>query len=413
MQIKQVEFNTIAASFGALAERSAKLHRYLAATSRSYWRRDTWLADVHANVPHNESIGQIVFGMAKAVESYTKSRARWGAPIDEHGKETGAKPVVLFVVQENERNLFDQEILQYELLQRSVPVRFSTKLTNSYGILSVRRSFRQVQEQMQITPPDNTLRIPGLPGEQFPPHEVALIYYRAGYTPNDYTREADWETRIALERTSAIKCPSMALQLAGAKKVQQVLAEPGVLERFLLGPNQPDMGFGAGAGSLTPAHLATLRKTWVGLYPMDDSAAGKKAYELALRHADQFVLKPQREGGGNNIYRSAIPPALAQLAKEDREAKRTVSSKSGYILMELIHVPKNVRNLLVRSGQDVPVLTNVVSELGVYGVTIFGGGGRTQVNRFAGTLLRTKSEESDEGGVAIGISSVDTPLLVG
>jgi hypothetical protein len=34
-----------------------------------------------------------------------------------------------------------------------------------------------------------------------------------------------------LERSRAVKCPSIAYQLVGAKKVQQVLAEPGRLER--------------------------------------------------------------------------------------------------------------------------------------------------------------------------------------
>ena len=35
-----------------------------------------------------------------------------------------------------------------------------------------------------------------------------------------------------MERSRAIKCPSAALHLAGTKKVQQVLASPGVLERY-------------------------------------------------------------------------------------------------------------------------------------------------------------------------------------
>lgn len=34
-----------------------------------------------------------------------------------------------------------------------------------------------------------------------------------------------------LERSKAIKCPSAAVHLAGTKKVQQVLASPGKLER--------------------------------------------------------------------------------------------------------------------------------------------------------------------------------------
>ena len=37
-----------------------------------------------------------------------------------------------------------------------------------------------------------------------------------------------------MERSRAIKCPSAALHLAGTKKVQQVLASPGVLERYFM-----------------------------------------------------------------------------------------------------------------------------------------------------------------------------------
>jgi glutathione synthase len=62
-----------------------------------------------------------------------------------------------------------------------------------------------------------------------------------------------------------------------------------------------------------------------------------------------------------------------------------------------------VHNWLVRGGEGKPRLADVVSELGVYGVSLFGGkDGLSIVNRNAGTLLRTKGRESDEGGVAIG-----------
>lgn len=39
--------------------------------------------------------------------------------------------------------------------------------------------------------------------------------------------------RELLERSTAVQCPSVAYQLAGAKKVQQDLASPATLERFL------------------------------------------------------------------------------------------------------------------------------------------------------------------------------------
>jgi hypothetical protein len=64
-------------------------------------------------------------------------------------------------------------------------------------------------------------------GEQ----EVALVYYRAAYTPNDYFSEDEWSARLIIERSHAIKCPNIAYHLVGSKKVQQILAQPQVLER--------------------------------------------------------------------------------------------------------------------------------------------------------------------------------------
>ena len=189
----------------------------------------------------------------------------------------------------------------------------------------------------------------------------------------------------------------MALQLAGAKKIQQVLSEPGVLEDFLLSPDRPDVGL----GPVTQADVEKVRQTWIGLWPMDNSKLGQEAYQLALTESNRFVLKPQREGGGNNIYRSDIPAALETLA-EGQRAPGEPERKEGYILMELITPPAGVENWLVKGGESRARRADVVSELGVYGVMLFGDG-EEAVNHGVGTLLRTKGRESDEGGVAIGL----------
>lgn len=290
----------------------------------------------------------------------------------------------------------------------------------------IRHTFSELGKIAQVDPQSKNLSIPSSLAPDAPPTEIAVVYYRSAYTPNDYTTGAEWQTRILLEKSRSIKCPSMALQLAGAKKIQQVLAEPGVLEDFLLGPERPDVGFGAGAGSLTQRDVENLRKTWIGLWPMDDSPLGKEALELAQTQSDRFVLKPQREGGGNNIYRSDIPKALEELAAAPREQGEP-EKKEGYILMELIKPPEGVSNWLLRGGEGQARKADVVSELGIYGVGLFGGKAAENVNRQAGFLLRTKGRESDEGGVAIGeswcqvycrladdagISSIDSPLLV-
>ncbi|KAK8849378.1 glutathione synthetase [Kwoniella newhampshirensis] len=379
MEVKQVEFNTIAASFGALSQRAGEMHRYLHKATNSYYSVSPELAKAD-NFPANQPLKNIAAGLAEGWKAYGNDEA-----------------VVLFVVQDGERNVFDQKWLEYELLE-------------AHGIHAVRHTFSDLANLAQVDGTTKTLLLPSPLEPNSPPREVAVIYYRSAYTPTDYPSSDEWTTRLLLERSRAIKCPSMALQLAGAKKIQQVLCEPGVLEDFLLSPGRPDVGFGEGAGDLAQKDVDRLRQTWIGLLPMDNSPLGKEAYELATIHPERYVLKPQREGGGNNIYRENIPPYLAELANEPRQPGEP-EKKEAYILMELIEPPKGVCNWLVKGGENKARKADVVSELGVYGVMLFGEEGQA-VNNGAGTLLRTKGRESDEGGVAIGISSIDSPLLI-
>lgn len=95
-------------------------------------------------------------------------------------------------------------------------------------------------------------------------------------------KQQEWDGRLLAERSLAIKCPTVAYQLVGAKKVQQVLAAPGQLERFVKDPQS----------------AALLRASFTGLYPLDHTPEGLAAYEAALINSDDLVMKPQREGGG-------------------------------------------------------------------------------------------------------------------
>lgn len=49
--------------------------------------------------------------------------------------------------------------------------------------------------------------------------EVSVVYFRAGYTPADYPSEEAWRARLLVERSAALKCPTLGYQLAGTKKV--------------------------------------------------------------------------------------------------------------------------------------------------------------------------------------------------
>ena len=56
---------------------------------------------------------------------------------------------------------------------------------------------------------------------------MAVIYFRCGYHPDQYPTEREWDARLMMERSLAIKCPSIQYHLAGTKKIQQELAIPG------------------------------------------------------------------------------------------------------------------------------------------------------------------------------------------
>ncbi|KAL5995822.1 Glutathione synthetase [Asimina triloba] len=61
-------------------------------------------------------------------------------------------------------------------------------------------------------------------------YTIAVVYFRAGYSPNDYPSESEWNARLVIEKSCAIKCPSISYHLVGTKKIQQELAKPNVLE---------------------------------------------------------------------------------------------------------------------------------------------------------------------------------------
>jgi glutathione synthetase len=362
--LKQVEFNTIASSFGGLSSQVSALHRYLFSLG-AYPSSTSSLIKADA-LRQSQSTSRLANGLAAGHRAYGESKTK--LPL-----------CVLFVVQDPERNVFDQRHLEYALLEEN-------------DVRSFRLSFGESLALTKLDGDRNLIYTP--PHSPSTSYEVTTIYYRAGYSPDDYVKEEDWEARLHLEKSRAIKCPSVLTQLAGCKKVQQVLATPHSphLKRFL-----PDEEI-----------ASQLLKTFAPIYPLDKSDAGQEAKKLATEpsSAARYVLKPQREGGGNNIYRKAIPPFLQKLPETQWPA---------YILMEMIEPPP-LKNAIIRSG--VVERGGVICELGVYGVCLWRGGsgegdkGEVLENFEAGYLLRTKGDQSEEGGVAAGFGAVDSCCLV-
>lgn len=245
---------------------------------------------------------------------------------------TGARtraPVVLFVVQPNERNIMDQRLLEQAVFAR-------------HGLHVRRLLLRELHAVGRLRPGDSALLLPS--EAAFVTHgvaaahsddeddEVSVVYYRAGYTPNDYPGEegacrreiawlrvacllqicsgsscvprltlpsslclcstliaAEWSARLLAERSLAVKCPSISYHLVGAKKVQQALAAPGVVERFV-----------------PPATAAALRSCFVGLWSLDPADVARDP--STVRGAGAAVIWPRLRK-----HRRPILPTIALL----------------------------------------------------------------------------------------------------
>ncbi|KAF8877154.1 hypothetical protein CPB84DRAFT_1838626 [Gymnopilus junonius] len=315
LSIKQVEFNTISVSFGCLSQKISELHRYLSAATNYYMTSPYLTRD---NFPPNETISGLANGLAEAHKAYNVPGSQ-----------------ILFVVQPGERNVFDQRALEYELLEKQVPLISRPEDTHPAKFVEISTVYYDQDICLMNIPPQRTI----------PP--------------------------VFLERSKAIKSPTIALQLAGGKKVQEQISRNMARMYLALKINE-------------------LRQSFIAIYVNSRCSSIKTGQEgfgvcKARKSAMSLVLKPQREGGGNNVYKEAIPSFLDNLPPQEREA---------WIAMELIKPPDGTGNYLVKAGstdlQDqMPIKTDVVSELGIFGC-----------------------KDSNEGGVATGFSVLDSLLLV-
>lgn len=381
-RIQQIELNTIAASFASLACQTARLHNLLVerfpeaavadflAENAKAVLGDATPADT-PGVPENPSLDRLPAAMKTAVDHY-RSRFQPSLPL-----------VVLFVVQGGESNTVDQRMLEFRLwTAHQVPV--------------VRLSLAELYERAQVNEKGAvTLRL----GDDVA-HEVALVYYRAGYAPTDYPdgdHGVEWQARGRLERSRATKAPSLGYHLAGTKKVQQELARAGVLEGFF--PSEPELA-------------TAMRASFAGLYSLGEDTGEQDlaAVQEVLDGAQsRYVLKPQREGGGYNFYGDKLAAKLKENVQVTKDGLVLDRKLSEYILMERLFPPQQ-KAILLRSGR-IEGVGDSVSELGCYGTILASPDGEILHNEYGGFLLRTKFSDVDEGGVASGFATLSSPYL--
>ncbi|EGK96424.1 AGAP000534-PB [Anopheles gambiae str. PEST] len=339
--IKQVEINTIASSFGGISTIMTPMHSYILS--------ELGHREKLVNLPDNKALS----GLCDAMVEAWKLQARPSAAI-------------LFVVENVTYNICDQRFHEF-YIRETYP-----------HVAVVRRTLTQIGEQGRLGPGKELLV-----GDV----EASVVYFRAGYEPGHYFGAGEWDARLLIERSVAIKCPSIQYHLAGTKKVQQALAKPDVLRRFV-GDDAPK--------------IEAIRDIFTGLYSLDREEGGDEAVALALADPERYVLKPQREGGGNNVYGADIPAALQAMSSAERSA---------WILMERIFPPLSTGYMVRPNGPVPPPLVQLVSELGIFGA-IIGSKDKVLYNKQIGHMLRTKLSSSNEGGVAAGSGALDSPYLI-
>ncbi|CAB01655.1 Glutathione synthetase [Caenorhabditis elegans] len=338
--LKQIEINNIASSMGAHALRLTEWHiRVLKALNIS---DDV----IQRAIPENKPIPMIAEALFKAWSHFSNPAA-----------------VVLVVVENVNQNQIDQRHVEYELEKLGVPM-----------TCIIRRNLTQCYEQLSLNDRSD-LMIDG--------RQVAIVYFRAGYSPDHYPSTKEWEARERMELSTAIKTPWIGLQVANTKKTQQVLSEDGVLERFIGKPRE----------------ARDIRASFAGMWALENTdEVTMKVVAGAQKHPEAFVLKPQTEGGAALHTGDEMVQMLRELPEEERGA---------FILMEKLK-PMIIENYLVLAKKPI-TFAKAVSELGVYGYA-FGRKDAPEL-KTAGHLLRTKPESTAMGGVAAGHAVVDTPFL--
>jgi hypothetical protein len=74
----------------------------------------------------------------------------------------------------------------------------------------MRLNLDQIASESEFDEKNHVLKIRG--------HEIGFVYYRSGYQVEHYVTKQNWDTRIMLETSQAIKCPSIDFHLGTFKK---------------------------------------------------------------------------------------------------------------------------------------------------------------------------------------------------
>ncbi|MEZ8946050.1 MULTISPECIES: glutathione synthase [Vibrio] len=355
---KVIEFNGIAAGMAPFGQRATEFHSFM----QNQWPNvyNDWLEDPSATPAENQGLTQLAYGIANAARQ-----------VKTDFKEQD-KPVFLMVVQKNEDNVYDQHLLEVELQKQ--------------GVRTVRRTFEQLS--CQLSSGDNQRLLLKDVGA------VDVVYLRAGYQYSDYWAPELNEsvcchtlsqTRLFMEQHHVAMNATISQQLATSKTMQMLLTMMPAAEYARWG--------------LTLEEAELVKSVLADMKPITS-----ESIEWFNTQADkqEWVLKNQGEGGGHCVFGDDISEQLSQLKPEEYDA---------WALMQRLYPhERDVPTIAVRDTQQT-LVTDLVSEVGLF-TAYYQGKPVTELDGYAGYLIRSKPASENEGGIHSGKGILDSLTLI-
>ncbi|MEZ9390334.1 glutathione synthase [Vibrio splendidus] len=360
---KVIEFNGIAAGMAPFGQKATEFHAYM----QNQWPEtyQKWLEDKSATPAGNQGLEQLAFGIATSAR---KVRADFNCS----DKNAPEKPTFLMVVQKNEDNVYDQHLLEVELQKQ--------------GIRTVRRTFEQLSSQLS-SGDNKRLLLEGIGA-------IDVVYLRAGYQYSDYWAPELNEsicchtlsqTRLFIEQHHVAMNATISQQLATSKTMQMLLTM------------MPASEYGRWGLTLEEAEL--VKSVLADMKPITS-----ESIEWFNTQADkqEWVLKNQGEGGGHCVFGDDISEKLSQLKPEEYDA---------WALMQRLYPhERDVPTIAVRDTQQT-LVTDLVSEVGLF-TAYYQGKPVTELDGYAGYLIRSKPASENEGGIHSGKGILDSLVLI-
>jgi glutathione synthase len=355
---KVVEFNGIAAGMGPFGQKATELHAFL----QNQWPQhfSSWLEAPSAVPAENRGLEQMALGIANAAQK-----------VKHHFGESG-KPTFLMVVQNNEDNVYDQHLLELEL--------------QKLGVRTVRRTFEQLSCQLS-SGRGQRLELKDVGG-------VDVVYLRAGYQYSDYwipelnedvCCQTLSQTRLFIEQHYVAMNATISQQLATSKTMQM---------RLTMMPASEYLRWG-----LTLEEAELVQSVLADMKPINEVTI---TWFNQQDNKHDWVLKNQGEGGGHCVFGAEVSKKLQQLQPSEYDA---------WALMQRIYPHERDKPTLAVRETRPTLVNDLVSEIGLFSL-YFEGEPMTQMNGYAGYLIRSKPASENEGGIHSGQGILDSLMLI-